>query len=137
MDAQAVRGWSKRFDALVEEIGPCFRRRDPRAQATGYLRGLLGRVERKNSWRLAEHWGCEKPYGIQRLLGRARWAAEGPRNELIRYASQHLIGPGDPGVLIVDETGFLKKGDKSAGARRQYSGTAGRTGPAAPAGCRR
>ena len=126
MDAQAVRGWSKRFDALTEEIGPCFRRQDLRAQATGYLRGLLGRVERKNSWQLAEHLGRAKPYGIQRLLGRARWDADGLRNELIRYASQHLIGPDDPGVLIVDETGFLKEGDKSAGVQRQYSGTAGR-----------
>jgi SRSO17 transposase len=126
MDVQAVRGWSKRFDALAEEIGPCFRRQDLRAQATGYLRGLLGRVERKNSWQLAEHLGREKPYGIQRLLGRACWDADGLRNELIRYASQHLIGPGDRGVLIVDETGFLKKGEKSAGVQRQYSGTAGR-----------
>lgn len=126
MDAQAVRSWSKRFDALAKEIGPCFQRQDLRAQATGYLRGLLGRVERKNSWQLAEHLGREKPYGIQRLLGRARWDADALRNELIRYASQHLIGPGDPGVLIVDETGFLKKGDKSAGVQRQYSGTAGR-----------
>jgi len=126
MDTQMVRGWSKQFDVLAEEIGPCFRRRDLRAQATGYLRGLLGRVERKNSWQLAEHLGREKPYGIQRLLGRASWSADEVRDELIRYASQHLIRSGDPGVLIVDETGFLKKGDKSVGVQRQYSGTAGR-----------
>ena len=91
-----------------------------------YLRGLLGSVERKNSWQLSEHLGREKPYGIQRLLGRASWDADKVRDELLRYASENLIGPGDPGVLIVDETGFLKKGDKSVGVQRQYSGTAGR-----------
>jgi len=126
MDAEAVRGWSKRFDEVADRVGPCFARHDLRFQATGYLRGLLGSVERKNSWQLSEHLGREKPYGIQRLLGRARWDADEVRDALLRYAAEHLIGPGDPGVLIVDETGFLKKGDKSVGVQRQYSGTAGR-----------
>ena len=75
---------------------------------------------------MSEHLGREKPYGIQRLLGRASWDADGVRDALLRYAAEHLIGPGDSGVLIVDETGFLKKGDKSVGVQRQYSGTAGR-----------
>jgi SRSO17 transposase len=126
MDALAVRGWSRRFDGLADQIGRCFGRQDLRAQATGYLRGLLGRVERKNSWQLSEHLGRESPYGIQRLLGRARWDADALRDELLRYASQHLITAKDLGVLIVDETGFLKKGNKSVGVQRQYSGTAGR-----------
>jgi SRSO17 transposase len=126
MDAVAVRGWSRQFDGLVEAVGPVFGRHDLRSQATGYLRGLLAWVERKNSWQLAEHLGREKPYGIQRLLGRARWDVDALRDELIRYASQHLVATNDSGVLIVDETGFLKKGDKSAGVQRQYSGTAGR-----------
>ena len=126
MDAKTVRGWSKQFDRLVDRVGPCFGRHDLRSQAEGYLRGLLGRVERKNSWQLSEHLGREKPYGIQRLLGRARWDADELRDELIRYASQHLIDEKDGGVLIVDETGFLKKGTQSAGVQRQYSGTAGR-----------
>jgi SRSO17 transposase len=126
MDAKTVRGWSKRFEQLVDRVGPCFGRHDLRSQAEGYLRGLLGRVERKNSWQLSEHLGREKPYGIQRLLGRARWDADELRDELIRYASQHLMDKKDRGVLIVDETGFLKKGTKSAGVQRQYSGTAGR-----------
>ncbi len=126
MDARTVRGWSKQFEQMVDRVGPCFGRHDLRSQAQGYLRGLLGRVDRKNSWQLSEHLGCEKPYGIQRLLGRARWDADEVRDELIRYASQHLIDKKDCGVLIVDETGFLKKGTKSAGVQRQYSGTAGR-----------
>jgi len=126
MDAGTVRGWSKQFDEMAGRVGPCFGRHDLRSQATGYLRGLLGSVDRKNSWQLSEHLGREKPYGIQRLLGRASWDADAVRDELIRYAAGHLVGPGDPGVLIVDETGFLKKGDKSVGVQRQYSGTAGR-----------
>jgi SRSO17 transposase len=126
MDAGMVRGWSKRFDELANRVGPCFGRHDLRSQATGYLRGLLGSVERKNSWQLSEHLGRDKPYGIQRLLGRASWDADEVRDELIRYAADHLGSPGDRGVLIVDETGFLKKGTKSVGVQRQYSGTAGR-----------
>ncbi len=126
MDAMTVRGWSRRFDELADWVGPCFGRRDLRSRATGYLRGLLGSVERKNSWQVSEHLGDEKPYGIQRLLGRARWDADAVRDQLFRYASEHLSDTRDPGVLIVDETGFLKKGDKSAGVQRQYSGTAGR-----------
>jgi SRSO17 transposase len=126
MDAKTVRGWSKQFERLSDRVGWCFGRRDLRFQAEGYVRGLLGRVERKNSWQLSEHLGREKPYGIQRLLGRARWDADELRDELVRYASQHLIDKRDRGVLIVDETGFLKKGTKSAGVQRQYSGTAGR-----------
>lgn len=126
MDAGTVRGWSKRFDELVERVGPCFGRHDLRSQASGYVRGLLGSVERKNSWQLSEHLGRDKPYGIQRLLGRSSWDADEVRDELIRYASDHLVRPGDRGVLIVDETGFLKKGTKSVGVQRQYSGTAGR-----------
>lgn len=126
MDAKTVLGWSKRFDELTDRVGPCFGRRDLRSRATGYLRGLLSSVERKNSWQVSAHLGDEKPYGVQRLLGRARWDADAVRDQLFRYASEHLSDSCDPGVLIVDETGFLKKGDKSAGVQRQYSGTAGR-----------
>lgn len=126
MDAKTVRGWSGQFERLTDRVGPCFGRHDLRSQATGYLRGLLGRVERKNSWQLSEHLEQEKPYGLQRLLGRARWDVDELRDELRRYASEHLVRSDENGVLIVDETGFLKKGTKSAGVRRQYSGTAGR-----------
>jgi SRSO17 transposase len=90
------------------------------------MRGLLGPVQRKNSWQVAEYLGAQKPYGIQRLLGRAHWQADALRDELVRYSREHLLQGSEGGVLVVDETGFVKKGEKSAGVQRQYSGTAGR-----------
>ena len=87
-------------------------------------RGLLSPAERKNSWQLAEVSGDATPYGLQHLLGRALWDADAVRDVLQRYVVEHL---GEPdAVLVVDETGFLKKGRHSAGVARQYSGTAGR-----------
>jgi len=124
MDATDISSWSCCFDFLFDHVGAVFRRSDLRHQARGYVRGLLGSVDRKNSWQLAEHLGHEKPFGIQRLLSRASWDADALRDELIRYASDQL-GSKDT-VLIVDETGFLKKGTRSVGVQRQYSGTAGR-----------
>ena len=126
MDATAVRDWQALFDSLGVRISGCFGRRDLCRRATAYLRGLLGSVQRKNSWQLAELAGEATPHGFQRLLGRARWDANRLRDEVRRYVIDHLLVEGDDGVLIVDETGFLKKGDKSAGVQRQYSGTAGR-----------
>jgi len=112
------------FAELMDRLCDRFSRRDLLRQAESYLRGLLSQVDRKNSWQLAEATGAETPHGFQRLLGRARWDADAVRDDLRRYVAEHL---GDPdGVLIIDETGFLKKGDKSAGVSRQYSGTAGR-----------
>ena len=132
MDANTVSSWDVHFDSLFDvgkrnahhHVGEVFARRDLRRQARSYVRGLLSSVERKNSWQLAEHLGQEKPFGIQRLLSRASWDADVLRDELIRYASDRL-GSKDA-ALIVDETGFLKKGKKSVGVQRQYSGTAGR-----------
>jgi SRSO17 transposase len=119
-----ITGWAARFDDLSGRLAPRFARRDLRRRAEGYLRGLIGRVERKNAWQLAEAAGDATPHGLQRLMGRARWDADAVRDDLRDYVAQHL---GEPdGVLIVDETGFLKKGDRSAGVQRQYSGTAGR-----------
>jgi SRSO17 transposase len=90
----------------------------------GYLRGLMSQVERKNSWQLAEALGRSTPYGIQHLLGRALWDADVVRDELRQYVMDHLEDDG--AILVVDETGFLKKGQHSVGVARQYSGTAGR-----------
>lgn len=126
MDAGVVRSWEGHFGRLVDAIGGCFARRDLRRRASSYVRGLLGPVQRKNGWQLAEHVGDATPHGFQRLLGRASWSADDVRDTLMHYAHEHLLTDGDHGVLIVDETGFLKKGDKSAGVQRQYSGTAGR-----------
>jgi SRSO17 transposase len=116
--------WQARFGELTGRLAPQFSRKDLEQRARDYLRGLLERVERKNSWQLAEAVGGTTPHGFQRLLGRARWDADGVRDDLRKYVVEHL-GEAD-GVLLVDETGFLKKGAKSAGVARQYSGTAGR-----------
>jgi len=119
-----VQGWSDELEALCERIAPRFGRMEVRRRAGGFLRGLLAGVERKNGWQLAEHAGEHTPDGMQRLLNHARWDPDEVRDDLRGYIVEHL---GDPGaVLVIDETGFLKKGTKSAGVQRQYSGTAGR-----------
>jgi SRSO17 transposase len=105
-------------------IGRHFRRAEARQRARGFLQGLLAPVERKNGWQLAEELGERGPRGVQRLLGEADWDEEAVRDDLRDYVSEHLSG--EDGVLVVDETGFVKKGKKSAGVARQYSGTAGR-----------
>lgn len=119
-----VRGWATGLDEVLERIGPRFSRAEPRRRARAYLRGLLAPVERKNGWQLAEAAGDATPDGVQEFLSRARWDADAVRDDLRAYVADRL---GDPGaVLVLDETGFLKKGTKSAGVQRQYSGTAGR-----------
>jgi SRSO17 transposase len=119
-----VERWAAQFEQLVERIGPRFARPEVRRRAAGFLRGLLGGVDRKNGWQLAEHASETTPDGMQRLLTTTRWDADGLRDDVRGYVIERLGDPG--GVLVVDETGFLKKGTKSAGVQRQYSGTAGR-----------
>src|SRR4051812_22488058 len=121
---QQVTGWADELAAVGERIGPRFARSEPRRRAAGYIRGLLSETERKNGWQLAEHLGDPTPDGVQHLLARADWDADAVRDDLAAYAAEHLGDPG--GVLVVDETGFLKKDTKSVGVARQYSGTAGR-----------
>ena len=119
-----VLEWAAGLQALHERIAGRFGRREPRRRALAYLKGLLGSVERKNGWQLAEYAGDVTPDGVQRLLATYRWDADEVRDDLGKYVVEHL---GDPeAVLVVDETGFLKQGDKSVGVQRQYSGTAGR-----------
>ena len=119
-----VQGWACGLDGVLERIGPRFGRAEPRRRAAAYLRGLLAPVERKNGWQLAEAVGDRTPDGVQDFLSRVHWDADAVRDDLRAYVVEHL---GDPGaVLVLDETGFLKKGAKSAGVKRQYTGTAGR-----------
>ena len=119
-----ARDWAGEFGQLTTRIAPRFCRREPRRRAVAYLRGLLSPVERKNGWQLAEAAGDRTPDGVQDFLARMRWDADAVRDDLRAYVVEHL---GDEGaVLVLDETGFLKKGTKSAGVHRQYSGTAGR-----------
>ncbi len=119
-----VSEWATGLERLHERIAGRFRRAEPRRRALAYLRGLLSPVDRKNGWQVAESAGEPTPDGMQRLLASAEWDADRVRDDLRAYVVEHL---GDPeAVLVLDETGFLKKGNKSVGVQRQYSGTAGR-----------
>jgi SRSO17 transposase len=119
-----AQAWLAGLEALAERIGLRFARSEARQRAGLYLKGLLSPVERKNGWQLAEAAGDPNPYRTQHLLGRADWDADEVRDDLHAYVREHLGDRG--GVLIVDETGFLKKGTKSVGVQRQYAGTAGK-----------
>ncbi len=125
MVTQAEAGrWARGLEEVVGRIAPRFARAEPRRRASAYLRGLLAPVERKNGWQLAEAAGDATPDGVQDFLSRMHWEADAVRDDLGAYVAEQL---GDSAaVLVLDETGFLKKGTKSAGVQRQYSGTAGR-----------
>ena len=125
MVEEAARGWSVGFAAFVGRFAGLFPRVESRRQMRCYVRGLLSEAERKNGWTLAEAAGDAGPERMQRLLNFYALDTDGVRDEL-RAAVVEAIGDAERGVLIVDETGFLKKGTRSAGVARQYSGTAGR-----------
>src|SRR5438270_10989032 len=116
--------WTSLFDSLCERIGPSFARSETRDRVKAYLRGLLSPIERKNGWQLAEEAGLPTPYSMQYLLNRAVWESDELRDQLQAYVRELIADP--EGMLVIDETGFLKKGKKSVGVQRQYSGTAGR-----------
>jgi SRSO17 transposase len=116
--------WQVELQAGLSQIGRHFSRRAMRQRAFDYVTGLLSPIERKTSWQLSEAMGRQTPYSLQHLLDRARWEADAVRDDVQAYVAEHL---GEPdAVLVVDETGFLKKGRHSVGVQRQYSGTAGR-----------
>lgn len=119
-----LSGWTRELLRAHGLIADLFVRSEPRARSLAYLQGLLSGCERKNGWQLAEWMGEEAPYRVQHLLDRARWDANAVRDQLRNYVLKELSSP--DAVLIVDETGFLKKGRHSAGVKRQYTGTAGR-----------
>ncbi|WP_372482260.1 IS701 family transposase [Streptomyces glomeratus] len=125
IDDLADATWDRELDDLFLRIGHRFGRADLRRRMRDYVRALLGPVGRKNGWQLAEHAGHRTPDGLQRLLNGATWNADDVRDDLQTYVADKL-GEAD-GVLILDDTGFVKKGTTSAGVQRQYSGTAGRT----------
>src|SRR5260370_29694033 len=119
-----VGDWAGELEALHARIAPRFERAEPRRRTLAYLKGLLSHAERKNGWQLAEEAGEVTPDGMQRLLNASRWDADAVRDDLVAYVQEHLADPA--AILVLDETGFLKKGTKSARAQRQYSGTAGK-----------
>jgi SRSO17 transposase len=122
--ACAVSDWSRALEGLKEFVGPAFKRCEQRASAGAFIDGLLSGAERKTGWMLAEEAGMARPYRMQSLLGRSSWSSDALCDRVRRYALDAL-GDRD-GVLVIDETGFLKKGMHSVGVARQYSGTAGR-----------
>jgi SRSO17 transposase len=119
-----ISGWRAELEALLARFGRLFVRAEPREQAGRYLEGLLGRVRRKNGWQLAEHLGDARPWRTQRVLSQVL-RDEAAARDLCRDYAVERLGAEDA-VLVVDETGFVKKGRHSAGVARQYSGTAGR-----------
>ena len=122
--AGSVSDWRHALEGLKGVIASAFKRSEQRASAGVFIDGLLSGAERKTGWMLAEEAGLARPYRVQSLLGRSSWSADCLCAQVRRYAIETL---GDPdGVLVVDETGFLKKGTQSVGVARQYSGTAGR-----------
>lgn len=116
--------WQKQLDELKMCIAPALGRAETRASAGAFIDGLLSGTERKTGWMLAEEAGLDRPYRIQSLLGRSSWSADALRKLVQDYVTAALGN--EDGVLVVDETGFLKKGTHSVGVARQYSGTAGR-----------
>jgi SRSO17 transposase len=116
--------WQGELAALKLRLAPVFRRSEVQASASAFLDGLLSGIGRKTGWQLAEQAGLDRPYRIQSLLGRSGWDAEALRDKVRAEVIDSLGDPG--GVLVVDETGFVKKGTHSVGVSRQYSGTAGR-----------
>ena len=127
----AVAEWSgtlvigqAELEALKRFVAPSLGRAETKASASAFIDGLLSSAERKTGWMLAEEAGLERPYRIQSLLGRSSWSADVLRDLVRQYVVKALGDAG--GVLVVDETGFLKKGTHSVGVGRQYSGTAGR-----------
>jgi SRSO17 transposase len=121
---EEIQNWAAGLERVHERIAERFARSEQRGRVLTYLKGLMSPVERKNGWQLAEYAGENTPDGMQRLLSTAKWDADAVRDDLRGYVVEYL---GDPeAVLVIDETGFLKKGTKSVGVKRQYSGTAGR-----------
>jgi SRSO17 transposase len=117
--------WRQEFDELMLRVGGRFGRVEPRRRMAAFVRGLLAGLPRVNCWSIAEHAGDECPRGMQRLLSAAVWDEAGVRDDLRGYVLEHFADRG--AVLVVDETGDLKKGTMTVAVQRQYSGTAGRT----------
>lgn len=122
--AADLAAWDAEFSDICKRIGPLFYRTDSRAHAVRYLRGLLAPLERKNGWTIAEYSGLPEPKALQRFLNLTPWDPDGLRDLVRGYVMEYFADP--RGVLIADPTGFAKKGRKSAGVQRQYSGTLGR-----------
>ncbi|MEV5049387.1 IS701 family transposase [Streptomyces griseoincarnatus] len=125
LTAEQVESWSEGIAGLHARFAHRFSRSEPRERALDYLRGLIAPLEKKNGWTLSEQVGQLRPDGVQRLLNHSDWDEDAVRDDIRDFVVESIGRP--DGILICDDTGFLKKGVKSAGVQRQYSGTAGRT----------
>jgi SRSO17 transposase len=123
---EAAERWAQCLDEVHAHLAGRFARSEQRQRARAYVQGLLSPIERKNGWQLAEAAGEANPYGYQELLSRALWAADDVRDDLLDLVREKLADP--MAVVVIDETGFVKKGRKSVGVAPQYSGTAGKIG---------
>src|SRR5689334_2697967 len=119
--------WRQEFDELMLRVGARFARVEPRRRMAAFVQGLLAGLPRVNCWSIAEHAGDAGPRGMQRLLSAAVWDEAGVRDDLRGYVLEHFAGPG--AVLVVDETGDLKKGTATVGVQRQYTGSSSRRPP--------
>ena len=117
LTVDTVRAWLRALTEVEQQIDPRLARWDVRRRVGAYLRGLLSPGERKNGWQIAEVTGDDTPYGVQHLLGRAVWEAEAVRDDVRGSILEHLGTP--QGVVVLDETGLLKKGLHAAGVARQ------------------
>jgi SRSO17 transposase len=124
MTAEELDEWGADFLRFCARFADVFGRKEPRSQAIKYLRGLLSPVRRKNSWQVAEAIGDRIPDATQRLLYRSKWSADAARDRLRQFVAE-VFGEEDA-IGVVDESGFIKKGEHSVGVKRQYSGTAGK-----------
>lgn len=130
-DQERADEWADQLEDLLLEVGRIFPRADLRCRAAACVRGLLGPLSRKNGWQIAEHAGDSRPDGQQHLLNRACWDVDELRDVVRRYVVEGLddggagLAPGGAGVLVIDETGFAKKGRASAGVARQFTGSLG------------
>jgi SRSO17 transposase len=116
--------WQAGLEELLDRVAGRFGRVEPRRRARAFVLGLLADLPRKNCWTIAEHAGNPSPDGMQHLLARAVWDHDGVRDDLRAYLVEYLADP--EAVLVIDETGDLKKGTRTVGVQRQYTGTAGR-----------
>lgn len=123
-EQRLAAAWARELEAVAARIGAFVPRPESRDRLGRFMRVSVVGDARRNGWQLAEAAAEVTPHGMQRLVASAAWDVEGVRDDLRAYV-QTALGAHD-GLLIVDETGFLKKGKKSAGVQRQYSGTAGR-----------
>jgi SRSO17 transposase len=116
--------WESKLESMLARIRPLFYRTESKRHAEQYMRGLLSSIQRKNGWTIAEHVGEPEPTALQRFLNLSPWDADALLEVNREYAMENLADPG--GILVADPTGFPKKGTKSVGVQRQYSGTMGR-----------